>query len=85
MRKPFVIAIAIFFSLTGCTKIESTETGSSLIPLIDRVNTFDTLLRVITNNFPSDSSRVYKTDDHVIGTIAGDALFGKTSASVFLE
>jgi hypothetical protein len=84
MRKFFVIVFTIVSFLTACTKIASTDIGSGLIPPIDRVNTFDTLLRVVTNNFPSDTQRVFKTDDHIIGT-TNDPLFGKTTASAYFE
>jgi hypothetical protein len=88
MRKLFSIAIAIFFFVSACTKIESTTIGSGLIPTIDGVTTLDTLLEVVTSNYIDplgDSANVYKTDDHVIGIINNDPLFGKTTASAFFE
>lgn len=86
MRKLYVIAIAIFSFLTACTKIDSTIFGSELIPTVDRVNTFDTLLDVTTANFPEENiPRVYKTDNHVIGAITNDPLFGSTIASAYFE
>ncbi len=86
MRKLYVIAIAVFFFLTACTKIDSTIFGSDLISRIDSVNTRDTLLDVITENFPEENTpRVYKTNDHVIGTITNDPLFGTTTASAYFE
>ncbi len=86
MRKLYVIAIAIFSFLTACTKIDTTTIGSGLIPLIDRVNTYDTLLDVETTNFLDENVlRVYKTDDHVIGAITNDPLFGTTTASAYFQ
>lgn len=88
MRKLYSIAIAIVFFVSACTKIESTTIGSGLIPPIDGVTTLDTTLDVFTNNYIDplgDSAKVYKTDDHVIGTITNDPLFGKTTAKAFFE
>jgi hypothetical protein len=86
MRKLYVIAIAIFFCLYACTKIDSTTLGSGLIPTIDRVNTFDTLLDVTTANFSEENiPRVFKANDHVIGAITNDPLFGNTTASAYFQ
>lgn len=88
MRKLCWIAIAILFSIFACTKIETTNIGSGLIPLIDGVTTLDTTLEIITNNFidsTSNSLRVYKGDDHVIGVINNDPIFGKTTAETYFE
>lgn len=87
MRKLWT-AIAILLSFSACTKIESTTIGSGLIPAIDGVNTLDTTLEVITDNFlsyNSDSVMVDKGDDHVIGVINNDPLFGKTTAETYFE
>lgn len=88
MRKLSSIAIAILFLISACTKIESTTIGSGLIPPVDGVITLDTTLDVFTNNYVDqlgDSTKVYKTDDHVIGVINDDPLFGNTRASAFFE
>ncbi|MFN2457218.1 MAG: DUF4270 domain-containing protein [Chitinophagaceae bacterium] len=83
----FIFSFVVFSS---CTKInESTELGSDLIPPIDNVNTFDTTLTVETYNEVfsqlTDSSRSRKTDEQFLGYISNDPLFGKTTASMFLE
>jgi hypothetical protein len=86
MRKLPVIAVAIFLFLSACTKIESTDIGNGLIGPLSSVATFDTTLDVTTANFPEENiPRVYKTDDHVIGVINNDPLFGKTTASAYFE
>lgn len=88
MRNLCWIAIAILFSIFACTKIETIPFGGDLIPPIDGVTTFDTQLAVITNNFidsAANSLRVYKFDDHVIGVINNDPVFGKTTAEAFLN
>ena len=88
MRKLYSIAVAIFIFVSACTKIESTTIGSGLIPPVDGVTTIDTTLDVFTNNFIdplAESLKVYKSDDHVIGTITNDLYFGKTIARTYLE
>ena len=39
------------FLLTACTKIDTTHLGSDLIPSVDNVNTFETTLDVVANNY----------------------------------
>lgn len=77
-----VFLITISFS---CTKISSTDIGSGLIPPVDNVNTFDTSLLVETQTFYNNFDPVvYKQDEHVIGVL-NDPVFGKTTASLFVE
>ncbi len=88
MRKFCRIAVAVFFFISGCTKIDTTTIGSGLITPIDGVTTLDTSLDVFTDNFINslnDSLRVYKADDHIIGVINNDPLFGKTTAETYFE
>lgn len=88
MRNFFWTAFAVLLFFSACTKIETTTIGSGLIPPIDGVTTLDTSLDVFTDNLidPSeDSLKVYKTQDHVIGIINNDPLFGKTVAKAYLE
>jgi hypothetical protein len=86
MRKPLLVALAIVSFLYSCTKIQSTDIGTGLIPTVDGVITKDTLLDVFTTTrLDSSLTRVYKSDDHVIGVINNDPLFGKTTASAFFE
>lgn len=88
MRNLCWIAIAILFSVFACTKIETIPFGGGLIPPIDGVVTLDTALQVITNNFIDSTGsflRVYKSDDHVIGVINNDPVFGKTTAEAYFE
>lgn len=88
MRNLCWIAIAILFSVFACTKIETIPFGGGLIPPIDGVITLETELQVITNNFIDSTGsflRVYKLDDHVIGVINNDPVFGKTTAEAYFE
>lgn len=76
----------IMMVFVSCTKIPSTELGAGLIPIIDGVITKDTILEVITDTYlENDSVRVYENDNHVLGAITNDPLFGKTTASMFFE
>ncbi|WP_165957999.1 DUF4270 family protein [Segetibacter sp. 3557_3] len=82
------ILFAFFFSafFYSCTKIQTTQIGSELIPPVDGITTFDTSLLVTTATFEDENpAKVYKGDDHVIGTINNDPIFGKTTASAFFE
>ncbi len=88
MRKFILIAAAIVFTIAACTKIESTTLGSGLIPPVDGVNTFDTTLDVYTNTYLDSlgkDAKFYKSDDHVIGVIKHDPVFGKTEARCYFE
>ena len=74
------LMLMVFMS---CTRVPSTELGAGLIPTIDGVITKDTLLEVITDTYmDKDSVRVYENDNHVLGAITNDPLFGKTAATM---
>jgi hypothetical protein len=63
--------------------------GGDLIPVVDNVNTFDTTLSVETYNdlFTdlTDSTSLASTNNHFIGYLSADPLFGKTTATAYLE
>jgi hypothetical protein len=85
MRKLFLLAFSIIFFIAACTKIETTNIGAGLIPPVDNVTTFDTLLAVQTSSqFGDIIPTVYKNDDHVIGNL-NDPIFGTTTASAYFE
>ena len=82
-----LVAISIF-SILGwnCTKLDTTDIGSDLLPAVDNIHTFDTILTVnSTQGFFNDSTYIGKYDDYALGTINNDPLFGKTNASVFMQ
>jgi hypothetical protein len=86
LRRIFIFCIGLIGFFSGCTRISSTDIGGGLIPDIDGVITRDTLLDVITDSFDDpDSIRIYRGDNHVLGAITNDPLFGKTKASMFFE
>jgi len=86
LRRIFIFSICLIGFFSGCTRITSTDIGGGLIPDIDGVITKDTLLDVITDSFDDiDTARIYKGDNHMLGYINTDPLFGKTKASMFFE
>ncbi len=80
-------AIAFLLIINGgCTKIDTTTLGSDLIPAVDNVHTFaDTLGIIGTQGIFNDSTKIGRTDYHVLGSISNDPVFGKTSADLYLE
>lgn len=82
---PLFIVFLLLMALS-CTRITSTELGSGLIPAIDGVNTLDTVMEVITDNFDDpDTTRIYRSNNVIIGAITNDPIFGRTTASLNVE
>lgn len=80
--------LLLFFFSWGCTKIDTTSIGEELIPVVDNINTFDTVLDVLVNNFDSvdnDCVFVRLSDQHALGIISNDPLFGGSKASIYGE
>ena len=80
----------MFIIISSCKKLnESTELGDDVIPGVDGVNTFDTTLTVETYDSifapTRDSIRVTNGDDHILGNILLDPIFGKTNAKMFFQ
>ncbi len=74
------------FLFAACTRIGTTELGLGLLPSIDSFNTKDTVLDVETETADRpDTLRIYGSDDHIIGTISNDPVFGSTTASMFFQ
>jgi len=82
-----VIAILLFSLFSwNCTKLDTTDIGSDLLPAVDNVSTFDTILNInSTQGFFSDSSYISKGDDYALGAVNNDPLFGKTNAHIFMQ
>ena len=86
MRRLLVCGFASLLIFSSCTRISSTDVGSGLIPPIDGVHTLDTTFNIITDTYEDlDSIRVFKSDNHVLGIISNDPVFGKTNASLYFE
>ncbi len=91
-KLPLAFTALIIFSLLNwqCTKIDSTNIGGGLIPAVDNVNVFDTIINVVANNFDSipfgkGCATIYPTDEHALGYIANDPYFGTTKATIYTE
>jgi hypothetical protein len=70
----------------SCTKIDTTTLGADLVPAVDNVSTFADTLNVIgSQGFFNDSTILNGIDDHVMGAITNDPIFGTTKADVFVE
>jgi len=88
IRKFKAFPTYIFFILLSwsCTKIDTTNLGAGLLPVVDNIHTFDTTLLVVANNFdPVNCDSVYRSDMHAMGIIPNDPYFGKTTANIYLE
>lgn len=86
------IAALIVLTVFSCKKInEATDIGSDLIPVVDNVTTFETFLPVetYTDVFSAgsfdDSTRLGPTEEHFLGTISNDPIFGKTQATIYMQ
>lgn len=78
----FTIAATLLFS---CTRIGTSELGVDFLSQ-DAIDTKDTILEVETETVVmEDSLRIYPTDQHMLGDITNDPIFGTTSASLFLQ
>ncbi len=84
IKKSFYLCLVILAS--ACTKIDTTTLGGELIPVVDNINTFDTILEVqAQNEFFTDSTRLGTSEAFAIGNINDDPLFGKTNGELFFE
>lgn len=87
MKRNFLgILLAAVSSLviyTSCAKLDTTTLGTDLIPAVDNIHTFQTILNVQTDNLlMNDSTRMFN-QDYPIGVIANDPEFGKTAAATY--
>lgn len=85
---PLAITAITLISLIGwnCTKLDTTDIGSDLLPAVDNVNTFaDTIPITSTQGvFLPDSTYILRTDDHAFG-VNNDPVFGQTNASIAFQ
>lgn len=76
----------LIFINWSCSKIDTTELGSDLIPAVDNVHTFDTTLNInATQGLFTDSTRMASSDNFVLGSINNDPIFGTTAANLYLQ
>lgn len=88
MKKFLITVFSLIIILSfeqSCQKIDTTDLGVGLIPEVDNVNTFETILDVITdNNYMPESDSISRSEDHALGVMA-DPEFGTTSANIYFE
>ncbi|WP_462253590.1 DUF4270 family protein [Ferruginibacter sp.] len=81
--------IAFLFSIIfiSCSKLDTTDIGSDLLPAVDNVNTFEEILTINATQgiFNPDTTKVGLSDDQVLGKINNDPLFGTTTANVYAQ
>ena len=84
---PVISAFIIFLIYSSCTKIDTTDLGNELIPAVDNVNTFETVLDITTDNllFLNDTTEMPYNLDHAVGIIENDPDFGKTDAALYFD
>lgn len=86
-RKIFVSVITVLTGLliySSCTKVDSTDLGNELIPAVDNVHTFETVLDVTTDNFLyADTTRITGASFHALGIIGNDPEFGRSQAAIY--
>ena len=80
------LGMLILSANTYCTKINPTDIGTDILPAVDNVHTFDTVLRVYADNYLyNDSSIVTYGQAHALGMIADDPEFGKTEGQIYFS
>lgn len=84
---PVIPSLLVFFLfLIACTRIDTTRLGAGLIPAVDNVNTFDTVLEVQSDNMlMTDTSKSFNGDDMAVGYISDDPEFGQTVAEMYFN
>ncbi|MHA4847258.1 DUF4270 family protein [Flavitalea antarctica] len=83
---PLSLLALLITVYSSCTRVDATDLGNGLIPAVDNIQTFDTILPVVTNNLLlSDDSRIVYDEDHAIGVIQNDPAFGRLSGSIYFS
>ena len=81
----FTAAFLLIIIGIGCTKLDTTTLGSDLVT-VDNINTFADSMDIVTNQFTfEDSTSIQKNENHVIGKITTDPLFGSTDAAIYVQ
>lgn len=82
-NRGFFIASLSVLLLFSCSKLDTTDLGSELIPAVDNIHTFETILDVVTDNYLFDDSTRMSSQDYALGIIENDAEFGRTEAAIY--
>jgi hypothetical protein len=81
-----LLSISSILLFLSCNKInETTELGDELIPTVDNVNTFDTVLNVEAAYFPFDDSSVHFIAENMALGKINDPAFGTTTADMYFN
>ena len=85
-RTFFIILSVSSVLFNSCTKIDTTTIGSDLIPAVDNIHTFaDTLEINGVQGIFDDSTRLGRSDYHMLGSISNDPVFGGSHADCYLQ
>lgn len=80
----FVLFLGLLSS--ACTRVGTSELGLGLLPSLDAINTKDTIIDVETETIDiPDSLSIFGSDNHILGELNNDPLFGKTKATMFFQ
>lgn len=82
-----IILLSYYLLNTGCSKFDTTEIGSDLLPAVDNVNTFEAIYPITTVQgiYSQDSTTITQGVDHALGMIPNDPLFGSTKADIYAQ
>ncbi|MEP6712757.1 MAG: DUF4270 family protein [Ferruginibacter sp.] len=76
----------VFIINWGCTKLDTTTLGSDLLPVVDNIHTFlETIPITSSQGYFADTTEVLPTENHALGRINLDPIFGKTEANMFFQ
>jgi hypothetical protein len=80
------LASLLFIIGLGCTKLDTTTLGTDVLT-VDNVNTFSETFDINTSQgiFTNDSTLVRKNENHALGLVSSDPLFGKTEAAIYVQ
>lgn len=93
-NRRFLLLLGIIASFStaffSCKKLnDATDLGGDLIPPVDNITTFDTTIDVEAYNgifaLTADSTRLSPTEEHWLGRISNDPIFGASEAEMFFE
>jgi hypothetical protein len=81
------VALLFLVIFVSCSKLDTTDIGNDLLPAVDNITTFEEILTINTTQgvFTTDSTQVSRINDHVLGKISNDPLFGTTTASIYAQ
>ena len=83
LSRVLLAAVSSLLIYSSCGKIDTTTLGTNIIPPVDNIRTFQTILNVESDNqLMNDTTRMF-SQDYGVGVIANDPEFGKTTADMY--